>query len=580
MFNVNFLDSFLPGKESEKVPFYNELKGILCRQGDLAIHYPNVIRCLNEILTNNHGRELDKGKNGNNGSAVENIIGDKFGLIGNYLEIEQNDDGLSRNKTYAFLRIAALYHDIGKMIRSANHPRLGANIIRNLDEKERTKMVNGLALKTIDKPKSKEHRFSLLCSVIEHHDKFGVVSTGEGSLALFSDILYFRSYEKEIGGIKKNITSVMLINLADIAAVCTAKDEVKAKATKLLAEILKDRYKHDPLLQSAAYQQLVEIWQDTNSYLGLNADKVINILKDWEELINAIEEESVLGNRTKLKDYLIRLDQNPYRTINRVRRLLIESCYTTGCKSLLEFITETAVEATAIGFFGSHQFQDFCTKFAYIVKMDYALGFFKGIVCACIRNKLWENEQNPLRLLPNERKQKIINWLERGSDEQNELPDELKKRLGDLPKESKDIIINWLTPSSEGQDDCLKPTSEEQDEFAELKKEILSWLVDWQKLNEVEKEVLDKLDDEDKQKVVTKMSKIFIRIISEITRRYNYMLEMDCESAYRFGLQMRNLTQDANVRTHILEWLCASDQEMEHVAVTWIADEVTFWSMD
>ena len=101
----------------------------------------------------------------------------------------------------------------------------------------------------------------------------------------------------------------------------------------------------------------------------------------------------------------------------------------------------------------------------------------------------------------------------------------------------------------------------------------------WQKLNKNEKEKLDKLSVEDLQDIVKKVSKIFIQVISEIIARYNSMFELKIECAYRFGLQMRTLTEDDNVREQIIRYLC-SVENMDHVALTWIADEVTFWSMD
>ena len=46
----------------------------------------------------------------------------------------------------------------------------------------------------------------------------------------------------------------------------------------------------------------------------------------------------------------------------------------------------------------------------------------------------------------------------------------------------------------------------------------------------------------------------------------------------RFGFQMRGLTLDAAVRDAIVNLLCIQENK-EHVALTWIADEVPLWSM-
>ena len=332
-FTLDFTNKYLPNKD---IPFYSNLKDLFVSKKipDLSIHCPNVIRCLEDIFTN-QGQKIDKAARNNNNSAVRTAISYESKAIDNCLGIK-SDDEASRKKVLDTLRIAALYHDIGKLIRSANHPRLGVNILRNMYEKERAKMVEGLVIKGEDKAsQSNEHRFSLLCSIVEHHDKFGVVSTGEGSLAIFSDILYFRSDEKAIAGIKKNITSVMILNLADIAAVCVADKDTQNKATELVSGILEDKSANP----SNDYKQLSKIWNENDSYLGLSIDKVTNILNDWSELIKAIEDKNVLGNRTKLREYLIHQDQNPDRTIKRIIRLVKECCYTTGCESLLKCIS-------------------------------------------------------------------------------------------------------------------------------------------------------------------------------------------------------------------------------------------------
>jgi hypothetical protein len=411
VFLDQFLGNYLPLKEA---PFYSNLEEIFCSKKiqDLSIHCPNVIRCIEEILSFD-GKEITKDDKDISGREAGRKLADVGHIIRKCLEISDN---VSMDKTLDILRIADLYHDIGKIIRPANHPRLGINILRNLDETERTKMVDALAMENDKDSKSNENRFSLLCSIVEHHDKFGVVSTGEGSLAIFSDILYFRSDEKSIDGIKKNITSVMVLNLADIAAVCTANVDIQKRAAELVSAILIN----GTPVNSTDYGELFKIWKDRDSFLGLSCDKVTNILEDWQELINATEDRNVLGNRTKLREYLLRLDQNPDRTIKRIIRIIKECCHTTGCNSLNLCISETDVESTLISIFGSHQFQDFCIKFAYVAKMDYGLKFFKGIVCACARRKItaqtekgtWQklskSEQDELRRQPEEEKQAIL----------------------------------------------------------------------------------------------------------------------------------------------------------------------------
>ena len=517
-FTDKFFVNYLP---INGAPFFDDLKELLCpgmnspelpsdkKPLDLAIHCPCVIRCVEDILkvdgrniirdieNKDEHDETETNEDERKKSKAERAISDKMKDIRNCLDIVDLDEPEGK-KMLAMLQIAALYHDIGKKIRSANHPRLGVNLLRYSNNNAQEEMVERLTMGEKEDIK-KEHRFSLICSIVDHHDKFGVVSTGEGSLAIFSDILYFRSDKEAIKGINKNITSVMLVNLADIAAVCIADKNIELKKT---AQETVYKILNNPSADNkAAYGKLLEIWQDKpkNTLMRLSYDKVSNILEDWDILIKATS--SVDGARIALREYLVRMDQNPYRTMKRIIRLIKESCYTTGCDPLLKHITETDVESTLLSFFGSHQFQDFCIKFAYIVKKDYGLKFFKGIVCKCVREKTMSN-------------------------------------------------------------------SKEKD--------------GWSKLNEEETQFLGTtLRDDERKKIVENITTIFIKVISEIIRRYNSILEIRIENAYRFGIQMRTLTDDDNVREKIIYYLCENDnKKLENVALTWIADEVTFWSMD
>ncbi|MCG8406951.1 MAG: HD domain-containing protein, partial [Phycisphaerales bacterium] len=133
---------------------------------------------------------------------------------------EQSKANNEKVKVTELLTFAALYHDLGKHIRRANHPQIGANLIRNYDQDQQQALVESLRYSDDSLySDSKHNRFALITSIVQHHDKFGVVSTGEGGLPIFSDILYFTSDQTSKSGIRKNITSVMLLNLADISAV-------------------------------------------------------------------------------------------------------------------------------------------------------------------------------------------------------------------------------------------------------------------------------------------------------------------------------------------------------------------------
>ena len=63
------------------------------------------------------------------------------------------------------------------------------NLLRNFAEDQRQHLVEALVYQNEPIDRDANHnRFSLIVSIIQHHDKFGVVTTGEGAclfLAIF-----------------------------------------------------------------------------------------------------------------------------------------------------------------------------------------------------------------------------------------------------------------------------------------------------------------------------------------------------------------------------------------------------------
>ena len=361
---------------------------------DYPIHGPNVIRFVELLLTcrleTDHGLLVGANKD-------QAIITYQryYPKILEALDIPFDLKARPElGKVLALLKVAALFHDLGKVIRRANHPQIGVNLLRSFDEEQSRLLLDYLVYED-DEPDalSKYNRFSLLASIIQHHDKFGVVSTGEGALPIFSDILYFTSNKGAIPGITKNVTSVMLLNLADIAAVCTVVD--KKPALDLATSIYRLRHDDFPLPPHAGKtekeltDQLLNLCRCTDTCLGLVPEKLSIVLEDWDILISAVKETQ--GDRTLLKQNLLNIEQNPSRGILRILRLLNEAALTSGAPNLLSYITPTSVESVLVGTLGPQEFQSFCEQFATVVKLDYALDFFKGMLCACIRRELNTN---------------------------------------------------------------------------------------------------------------------------------------------------------------------------------------------
>jgi hypothetical protein len=520
---VQFVQEFLTARffPNSGIPFGDMLSDVffdpISDNKDYPIHGPNVVRLTRTLVD----CDLDQPgliKPASARGDVKALYLSYFPSIMDCLEAKlENKSSERRERLRELLMVAALYHDIGKTIRRANHPQIGANLIRNFDERQRKFLVDSLAYPG-ESPNSdsKDNRFSLISSIIQHHDKYGVVSTGEGALPIFSDILYFSSNPDALAGIRKNVTSVMLMNLADIAAVSVAPEETRDRVRKLANQVAALRSGHAEIAAATTTStagtgtgelrsepeiltEIGEIVQTDACCLGLSADKMANVLADWKILIDSIDDGEVKGNRVALKLRLLHVERNPARTIRRILRLLLEASSVTGAASLQAYMSPTTVESILVGTLGPHQFQTFCEQFATVCKLDYGLNFFRAIMCACARLALRQDSVESAR--------------------------------------------------------------------------------SWGKLTNDESEALETLSEKDKSVLADQVTILFVRVLSSLVGRYVGVLDHSASHPRRFGFQMRDLTLDGKIRESIVRLLCVEDQK-EPIALTWIADEVTVWSMD
>ena len=523
---------FFPKPVTDSIPFGEQLNHLffnpLGDNLDFPVHGPNVVRLSHALIL---GKVDEPGLlSGTRDECDQSEITLQTVLNKVRDEMEVQDRSLLL-KTVDFLEIAALYHDVGKTIRRANHPQIGANLLRNFDPNQRELLVDALEEKSKDaKHGAGSNRFSRICSIVQHHDKFGVVSTGEGALPIFSDILYFASDKRLLPGILKNVTQVMLLNLADIAAVNRIQDDSQkllalrlalrvgeirgvtseARMVTSFSEELKDdekakasakQFREDYATEERAIAKLSEICKQPSSCLGLRLRKIQNVFEDWKELIQAIKSESVQGNRGQLKLRLLYIEENPARAITRILRLLHEAAEGTmhdpfEPNPIAKFLRPTSVETVLVGTLGAHQFQTFCKHFASVAKLDYGLDFFKAVLCACIRKEV--------------KATKIGVWSRLTSDEAELLKNLPEKQVGDLAENA-----------------------------------ILS----------------------------------FVKVLECLVNRYTEVLDCNGTQPRRFGFQLRDLTRDTKIREKIVELLCGKPTT-EPAGLTWIADEVTIWSMD
>ena len=61
--------------------------------------------------------------------------------------------------------------------------------------------------------------------------------------------------------------------------------------------------------------------------------------------------------------------------------------------------------------------------------------------------------------------------------------------------------------------------------------------------------------------------------------RYAGVLDDASANPRRFGFQLRDLTGDSKIRGAIIDLLCVQPGK-QPIALTWIEDEISIWSMD
>lgn len=336
------------GKEvilPQSVPFYEELSDIFNKQRTnekgkiderLSLHAACTIKYAEALVGSNLIGIVDK--QSNHGLLNE--------LYSNILEVFK-DKRLNDNDT-EFFKIAALYHDIGKHIEVDNHPQIGLYLIRDFFPDKSKRLISALETK-----EDKYEYFALLCSVIQHHDKFGVVSTGEASLPIFADIPYHASNLKTIQGVKKNLAFVCLCNLIDIAA---------------------------------------SIPFNSTEPIKLSTEKIRAISSDWNSLLSAVDESK--GERELLKEILLEKEYKDYRTIMRIERLLKSA--TLFFPSLSDKVDSDYLQIIVPRVLQCN-FSEFSRGLAHITKLDYGLRFFNKLVEGICSKKVEERSHDSFR---------------------------------------------------------------------------------------------------------------------------------------------------------------------------------------
>ncbi len=280
---------------------------------------------------------------------------------------------LQKDREFAegFLRISALYHDVGKLISSDRHVSRGVHLMRDVSDEDR---------------KAFEHRFFPMpfqdkydfWSFLRHHDIFGCLCTGEASLPAIYQMAKWAGPATD--GIDPSrslgayICYLAMMNIADS--------------------------------DSSLY------FNTATPHTGLHPVEAKRYLDDWKRIKDYLFEEVMWEGEHRKRDYCIKregfrdwlldVSTHPEYSISRIARLAITAyrmCLPT------EVLSDTEVERIVedeLQMLHGARLEDFCYRFTRFCKVDYGLRFFhvlmmyqlmKGEDNVLVRKNRKESEQ-------------------------------------------------------------------------------------------------------------------------------------------------------------------------------------------
>lgn len=238
-----------------------------------------------------------------------------------YLAIYESPEmaarGWSAQAAKGYIAVAALYHDIGKIIQRDRHPTIGYYHLQYSPEQAALRSQFRTEL---------DHW--LFLHIIRFHDVFGVVSTGEGSLSALVDLIPMREMsEAERLGI---LHLFLRINLADIAGTVPVRE---AKIRHMMTDLRR------------AAAAMPSGGKGTQPTEGL-----------------------------AFREALIEADVSVGRAVARIQRMLAEP----GLPEYQDEGLDIIIERELMAIQGSNVRQ-FAHTFSHVCKLDYLLRFIRAL---------------------------------------------------------------------------------------------------------------------------------------------------------------------------------------------------------
>lgn len=280
-----------------------------------------------------------------------------------------NDKNLSEILAYKFvgtdekmrnfmLLLAAFYHDLGKTVVYHRHAMEGAMIVAG----HPTKSLYHLSLITkdiLDKELTREDLL-FIGDLLNHHDQFGTLSTGETGYIRLTSIIdgikrYAKKYSDSSSWSRKLLFDLWLLNVADI---CVSINNKWNRQTEWFSQTNAEE-KIAEFRQTAQWECLVH-----------DFDVAVKLMEKHEKYDHS-------SNTLELQQDA--LNYSSRHVIERIRRLVVASV--RGIKiSNIDLDDNEALDAIVYRNIESlSDVAEFSRRFALIGQMDYSLGFFRRI---------------------------------------------------------------------------------------------------------------------------------------------------------------------------------------------------------
>ncbi|MGA2507615.1 MAG: HD domain-containing protein [Chitinispirillaceae bacterium] len=347
-----------------------------------------------------------------------------FASYGQFLQSKKTDSLLGTADSYfrKFLRFAALYHDIGKVINRERHGLLGRHLLETLGDAETTEIRNLLRY-------DGEDYFPLLIELVGNHDLFGTLCTGEASRPVLLDVLRIKDPARVLG-------CQATLNIADIYSTLRAKNlqmdlrifQTVLEDWKIMADCIKDEKQREPVLFQTGMEKTVLFYAQQRAYA---AERIQRMLVSAIFMITEIKGMwGTLADQHAIEEVLDRIEHKLDReseqvTVQELKWLAAKVARKTsrnvlsGCieriaaslpadrelvDALQEIRNECSVTQDELRSWAKRitaeivadalrkrlgpRLVDFCDCFALVCKFNYALRFIQPLVTAWINEKV------------------------------------------------------------------------------------------------------------------------------------------------------------------------------------------------